>query len=45
LENDFAPGESTPINVVVQARGDILQPDNLLALDQLARDIAATPGV
>jgi len=45
LENDFAPGESTPINVVVQARGDILQPDNLLALDQLARDVAATPGV
>ena len=45
LENDFTPGESTPINVVVQARGDILQPDNLLALDQLARDIAATPGV
>ena len=45
LENDFAPGESTPINVVVQTRGDILQPDNLLALDQLARDIAATPGV
>ncbi len=25
LENDFAPGESSPINVVVQARGDILQ--------------------
>ena len=45
LENDFAPGESTPINVIVQAKGDILQPDNLLALDQLARDIAATPGV
>lgn len=45
MENDFTPGESTPINVVVQARGDILQPDNLLALDQLARDIAATPGV
>ncbi|MCI0903985.1 MAG: MMPL family transporter, partial [Chloroflexi bacterium] len=45
LENDFAPGESTPINVVVQARGDILQPDNLLALDQLAREIEAIPGV
>ena len=45
MENDFTLGESTPINVVVQARGDILQPDNLLALDQLARDIAATPGV
>ncbi len=45
LENDFAPGESTPINVVVQARGDILQPDNLLALDQLAREIESIPGV
>ena len=45
LENDFAPGESTPINVVVQARGDILQPDNLLALGQLAREIELIPGV
>ena len=45
LENDFAPGESTPINVVIQARGDSLQPDNLLALGQLAREIELIPGV
>jgi RND superfamily putative drug exporter len=45
LENDFAPGESTPINVVVQARGDVLQTDNLLALDRFASEIEAIPGV
>ena len=45
LENDFAPGESSPINVVVQARGDILQLDNLIALDTLAQEIQAIPGV
>ena len=45
LENDFAPGESTPINVVVHARGDILQADNLQALDRFANEIAAIPGV
>ena len=45
LENDFTLGESSPINVVVQARGDILQPQNLLALDQLTRDIQAIPGI
>ena len=45
LENDFATGESSPINVVVQARGDILQLDNLIALDTLAQEIQAIPGV
>ena len=37
LENDFTPGQSSPINVVVQARGDVLEPQNLLALDQRCR--------
>ena len=45
LENDFTPGQSSPINVVVQARGDILETQNLLALDQLTRDIQAIPGI
>ena len=45
LENDFTPGESSPINVVVRSRSDILQPENLLALDQLTREIQAIPGV
>ena len=31
--------------MVVQARGDILQPENLLALDQLTQEIQAIPGV
>ena len=45
LENDFTPGESSPINVVVRARGDILQPENLLALDQLTQEIQTIAGV
>ena len=45
LENDFTPGESSPINIVVRARGDILQPENLRALDQLTQEIQAIPGV
>ncbi len=45
LENDFAAGESSPINVMVSAQGDILQPENLVALSQLARDIQAISGV
>ena len=45
LEYDFTPGESSPINVVVRARGDILQPENLLALDQLTQEIQEIPGV
>ena len=45
LENDFTPGESSPINVVVRARGDILLPQNLLALAQLTQEIQAIPDV
>ena len=45
LENDFTPGESSPINVVVRARGGILQSENLLALDQLTQQIQAIPDV
>ena len=45
LENDFTPGQSSPVNVVVRARGDILQPQNLLALDQLTQEIRNIPGV
>ena len=45
LEHDFSPGESSPINVVVKARGDILQPENLLALERLTKEIQNIPGV
>ena len=45
LENEFTPGQSTPINVVVKARGDILQPQNLLALERLTQEIQNIPGV
>ena len=45
LEHDFSPGESSPINVVVNARGDILQPENLLALERLTKEIQNIPGV
>ena len=45
LENDFTPGQSSPINVVVQARSDILLPENLLALGQLTDNIQAIPGI
>ena len=45
LEHDFTPGQSTPIKVVVRARGDILQSQNLLALDKLTREIQNIPGV
>ena len=45
LEHNFTSGESSPINVVVRARGDILQPENLLALDQLTQDIQNIPSV
>ena len=45
LDGDFAPGESSPINVVVRSRVDILQPENLLALDQLTREIQAIQDV
>ena len=45
LESDFTPGESSPINVVVQARGDVLQPQNMRALGQLTQDIQAIPGI
>ena len=45
LDNDFTPGESSPINVVVRAGSNILQPENLLALDQLTQRIQAIPDV
>ena len=45
LDNDFTPGESSPINVVVRAGSNILQPENLLALDQLTQRIQAIPNV
>ena len=45
LENNFTPGESSPINVVVRARGNILQVENLLALDQLTQEIQAISDV
>ena len=45
LENDFTSGESSPINVVVRARSDILQPENLLALDHLTQEIQGIPDV
>ena len=45
LRNEFAPGETTPIEIVASTSGDPTDPSNALVLARYAATLAATPGV
>ncbi len=45
LQQDFPPGETTPITVLADVPGDPTSPANVLALATYARDLEKLPGI